>query len=267
MLARSVPAAEPTPPSDGPRLVLKDEPAATVVVLGTGADAVVQKTYHNRGLRWWQSVGRRSRARREHDNLAAIHAAGVPCLEPLRWSEERHLGGVDASTLVTRFLAGSRPLKQVLADLPVAQHGRVRARLAAAMGALLAELHRAGFLWSTPMPRNVLVAGDPAAARLVVCDTPACVTFRRSLLGSRLAHVDLFLAAFSASRRRDWSAIERWRVLLGYTAGDRERARTLWRELVRRGPRRNELERALAMATFTYILGPFRRRPEPHHAR
>lgn len=250
------------------RTVLKDEPEALVEVLG-GSDerelAVVRKTYRNRGLRWLQSLWRRSRAEREHDHLAAIAASGVPCLQPLGWSAQRRLGGVDASTLLTRFLPDSVPLRDVLRASPRAPF-RVRAELARAMGALVAALHRAGFLWCTPMPRNALVAGEPAGARLVVCDTPSCVDRGRDLRGSRLARIDLWLGAFSASRRRDWSRCERLRWLCGYAGGDRAAARELWRALARRAELQNVVARALAMAWFTYILPPPRSRrtpPEP----
>lgn len=244
------------------RVLIKDEPAATVEVLGDGADAVVRKTYRNRGLRWLQTLWRRSRAQREHDHLAAIVASGVPCLVPVGWAETRRLGGVADSTLLTRFLPDSQPLKQVLRASPAAATRVARAHLATAMGALVAALHHRGFLWGTPMPRNAIVVGDPVAARLVVCDTPACIDLRRDLHGRRLARIDLFLAAFSPSRRREWSATERWRWLLGYTAGDRPAARALWRTMVRRRPLQNVVERALAMALFTYILG--RWRPSRH---
>lgn len=241
------------------RVVLKDEPATTVLQLGRGEQAVVQKTYRVRGLRQIQSWWRQSRAQREHDRLAAIAAAGVPCLQPLGWSATPAFFGFRDSTLITRFLPDSAPLKHVFQALP--RHDRTRARLAAAMGRLVGALHRAGFLWCTPMPRNVLVQGAPADARLVVIDTPGCVQFGGSLHGGRRARIDLFLGAFSESRRRDWSATERLRWLCGYCDGDRPLARTLWRTMQGRTALQNELERALAMATFTYILSPFRRTP------
>jgi hypothetical protein len=236
-------------------VVVKAEPEAVVEVLGVGDEAVVRKTYHNRGLRWWQSLWRRSRAQREHDLLAAIGATGVPCLQPLGWSERRRRGGVDSSTLVTRFVPDCTTLKGALQATPRLP-GDVRAGLATAMGALVAALHRRGFSWGTPMPRNVLLAGAPGAARLLVSDTPSCLATGRDLHGGHLARVDLFLGAFSPSRRRDWTRTERWRWLRGYAGGDRELARTLWRALQRRRPLFNALVRALAMATFTYVLGP-----------
>lgn len=242
------------------RTVLKDEPDTLVeqLVVPTadgGDDTVVVKTYRVRGLRWLQSWWRKSRAQREHDHLATIVRAGVPCLEPLGWSAvKRFPFGFRSSTLHTRFLADSVPLKQVLRTLGHrGADARTRGRLAAAMGALVADLHAAGVLWCTPMPRNVLVLGDPALARLAVCDTPACIAARRPLLGSRLCRIDLFLGAFSPSRQRDWSRTERLRWLLGYTRGDRKTARTMWRTMARRGSLQNELERAFAMVVWTYV--------------
>lgn len=244
------------------RLVVKDEPEALVEVLGDGSDAVVRKTYRVRGLRWLQSCLRPSRAQREHDHLTAIAAAGVPCLQPLGWSAQRRLLGFRSSTLVTRLLADCRPLRDVLRD-PASEVRAARRRLAPAMGALVARLHRAGFLWCTPMPRNALVVGAPAAAQLVVSDTPACIARGRDLHGRHLAHVDLYLSTFSPSRRRDWSRSERLRWLVGYAAGDRAQARALWRSLARRSALQNVVERALAMAWFTYILGWLRPRRTP----
>ncbi|HEX6810877.1 MAG TPA: lipopolysaccharide kinase InaA family protein [Planctomycetota bacterium] len=247
------------------RSVLKDEPSVVVEVLGTASSAVVRKTYRNLGLRWLQSFGRRCRAAREFDNLCAVERAGVRCTGPRGWSERRRLGCVDESTLVTAFVPASRTLKQVLAGLPQGRPGSTRRQLVVAMARLVAALHRGGFLWSTPMPRNVLVVGDTARAELAVCDTPAGIDLGRPLHGSRLALIDLFLAAFSPSRRRDFSATERLRWLRAYHDGDRPAARRLWRLLARRSVFRNDASRALAMSWHNYILRPMRsrRRPEP----
>ena len=91
-----------------------------------------------------------------------------------------------------------------------------------------------------------------AAASRLPASTP-------TIHGTRLARIDLFLGAFSPSRRRDWSAPERLRWLLGYCGGERGRARQLWRAVARRRPLVNEIHRALAMAWHTYILLPLRR--------
>jgi len=245
------------------RTVLKGEPAVVVELLGTGDQAVVRKTYRNLGLRWLQSFGRRSRAEREFENLHAVARAGVGCTPARGWFERRRWCCVDESTLVTSFVPATSTLKQVLAGLPRSTH--TRAQLAAAMGHLVAQLHRGGFLWGTPMPRNVLVVGDPARGQLAVCDTPAGIQLGRPLHGSRLALIDLFLAAFSPSRRVDFSATERLRWLRAYCDGDPATIRRLWRQLTRRGVFLNEASRAFAMSWHNYILRPMRsrHRPEP----
>lgn len=245
------------------REVLKDEPGTLVELLGRGDAAVVRKTYRNRGTRWLQTFGRRSRARREHDNLLAVAATGAACTEALAWSCTRTALCVDESTLVTRYLPDSRTLKHVLAGLARDRDQRVRHALAAAMGRLVATLHRGGFLWCTPMPRNVLVLGDPAHARLAVCDTPAAVRRARSLHGTRLSRIDVFAAAMSPSRRADFSRTERWRWLLAYHDGDRATARVTWRALAHRPVFVHDALRALAITWYTYVLSPFRRSPRP----
>jgi tRNA A-37 threonylcarbamoyl transferase component Bud32 len=243
--------------------VLKQEAATTVESFGRGDEALVKKTYRNRGVRLLQTFARRCRAAREFDNLRAIERLAVPCTAALWWSERRRLGFVTESVLATRLLEDSQTLKDVLAGLPATGH-EARRRLVEAMGRLVADLHRGGFLWCTPMPRNVLVLGDPAQGRLAVCDTPAGADLGRSLHGTALACIDVFDAAFSPSRRADFSATDRWRWLRAYCAGDPSLARALWRRLAHRSVWRHDLGRALAMLWHTYILSALRRpRPMP----
>jgi hypothetical protein len=241
----------------GARTVLKDEPATLVERLGDGAAAVVRKTYRNHGLRLLQTFFRRSRAEREFCNLAAVRAAGVPCLEPLAWSALRTGPFVPASVLITRFLADSRPLKDVLGELPFSAVRR-RRQLLAAMGRALRELHAAGLLWCTAMPRNFLLLGDAAAGRVCLADLPAAVRFRQPLT-DRLARLDLYDAAFSPSRRRELSRGESLGLLRAYCAGDRARARALASALWRRSPLWQRLHKNLVMGVCTYILLPFSR--------
>jgi hypothetical protein len=89
-----------------------------------------------------------------------------------------------------------------------------------------------------------------------VCDTPGCLLAARDLRGGRLARIDLFLAAFSPSRRREWSRSERLRWLCGYAGGERAAARRLWRVMDRRSGLRNVVERAFAMTVLARILRP-----------
>jgi hypothetical protein len=232
-------------------VTIKREREATVEVLGSRTPVVV-KTYHNRGLRLLQTLLRKSRAHREYENLVRIAPLPVETTPAVAWSEHRRAGLVFHSTLVTGFVPGTTNMKRVLADLP--RSAPERRRLATATGALLASLHRGGVLWSTPMPRNLLLEGRESGG-LVVCDVPAAVHFPGPVT-DRTATIDLFDALFSASRRRDYTAPQRLAGLLAYTGGDRNRARALWRRLQRRGRLTHRLHKNLVMALRTYILSP-----------
>ncbi len=253
-------------------MLLKDAPEAVVELFDTAHGRCVRKTYRNRGLQWWQTFARTSRAAREFANLAAMHRLGVPCTEPVSWSEHRRLGFVDESSLVTRFLPQATTLKQFLvahdgdasssADPSGVARRRLRLRIVTAAGRLVRQLHAGGMLWNTPMPRNMLLVGDPHAANLAVCDVPGAITYPGSILGSAVATIDLFRAAFSPSRCRDYTPTERRRWLLAYTAGDRAQTRRLWRTLSRRTTMGNDLRRSLSTVRNVY-LG---RNPTPANA-
>ncbi|MEQ1634691.1 MAG: lipopolysaccharide kinase InaA family protein [Planctomycetota bacterium] len=235
------------------RLVLKDEPEALVEVLGDNHEAVVRKTYRNSGLRLLQTLWRTSRAAREFANLTAAERRGLPCTPPRSYSEVRRFGFVRSSTLVTGFVRDTTSLKAALAKLPRSDSSTTRRALATALGRLLARLHEQGLLWCTPMPRNVLVEGPLAAARLVLCDLPAVVAFAGAV-PSRHALLDLYDASASPSRRVEWTATERLRMLISYHGGDRAKARATWRCLARRSRSGNRWRKNLSMALRTYIL-------------
>lgn len=227
----SLPTNRPTPAANGPaELLLKDEPAVRVERTSTPRGLAVRKTYRNLGLRRLQTWLRPARARREHRNLTWVASAGVDCTEAWEWSQQRALGFVCESTLVTGWVAGCRSLEQVVRDLPPCSR---RAGLAAAMGRLLARLHRAGMLWNTAYPRNVLVR-EGEGDRLWLCDAPDLQRYPRPIHATRLAHFDLYDSAFSPSRMRMWSSTERLRLVLGYCDGNRTLARALWRALSHR---------------------------------
>jgi len=231
---------------------LKKEPTVRVDLLGRGPEAVVRKTYLNMGLRLLQTIGRQSRAAREFANLTAAAAAGLPCTPALHWQEQRLLGFVRSSTLLTRFVADTRPLKAVLTELP-SSSCTVRRRLAREIGRLLAQLHANGILWCTPMPRNFLLQGHPETGQLLLCDLPSAVHFPGTVPPAA-ALLDLFDAAASPSRRRDFSRTERLRSLREYTGDDRDATRKLWRRLHRLSRRGHRWRKSALMALRTYIL-------------
>lgn len=242
------------------RSLLKQAAEATVECVGEAPEALVRKTYLNHGLRYWQSFGRRSRAQREHDNLLAAARTGAKCTEAVGWMEQRHWGLLRTSTLVTRYLPASTCLKQVLAAQCPRRDHRTRCELAKGLGSLLATLHRGGFLWGAPMPRNVLVLGDPTQGQLAVCDTPAGIAFGRNIHGSRRSLLDLYDAGFSPSRCRDWTRTERLRLLRAYAGEHRATLRRLWRTLARRPRWWHDCLRAQVMFWYGYLLLPLRAR-------
>jgi tRNA A-37 threonylcarbamoyl transferase component Bud32 len=233
------------------RIVLKDEPAALVELLGSGRDAVVRKTYRNFGLRLLQTFLRRTRAEREHHNLVLATLRGLPCTPPVACSAERRLGLVRSSTLVTGYLPASVTFKQALA----AARGSPpqRRQLLSALGVLLRRVHDAGVLWCTAMPRNVLVQSAEGDPHLLLCDLPAAIDFGRPLPRSA-ANIDLYDACGSHSRRLEMSRPERFRCLLAYVHGDRAEAGRRWRDLARRTALGHRIRKNLVMALRTYIL-------------
>ncbi len=251
----STPSGPPLEPlARAGREVIKDSPEAKVEILGRGEQAVVVKTYRNRGLRLVQTFLRVSRAERERRNLQAVEAAGLPCTPPRGGAERRRLGFVLESTLITALVADATNLKAMLKAMPTGSGGERRA-LAAAVGRLLRDLHGKGLLWCTAMPRNVLVVGAAADARLALCDAPALVRWPGPVPRSATL-IDLYDAAGSPSRRRDWSRAERFRILLAHAGGDRDLARESWRNLCRRSQPGHRLRKNLLMAVRTYILRP-----------
>ncbi|MCA8941897.1 MAG: hypothetical protein KDB80_04990 [Planctomycetes bacterium] len=177
----------------------------------------------------WRFVFGHARAARELAAMRAMRSAGLPCVEPTGYAEERSPWfRLRWSEIRWVFEAGS-DLGHALPDADPTE----RRRLCREVGALLARIHDAGFLWGTAVPRNIIVTAsrDPA---LKLCDVPYAVRFDASIHGSRMALIDLFTAAGSRSRRRDFSRGERRRILLAYTRGDRVACRRVMRKLDRR---------------------------------
>lgn len=231
---------------------LKTESGVRVDLLRNGPDAIVRKQYLNSGFRLLQTIWRQSRAAREFANLQAATAAGLPCTKALGWQEDRRLGLVHSSTVITQFVADTRPLKAVLKELPADAY-HARCRTTGEIGRLLAKLHANGILWCTPMPRNLLVQGQPANGRLVLCDLPAAVIFSGPV-PAKATLIDLFDAIASPSRRRDFSNTDRLRCLRQYTNHNRAATRKLWQLLNRITVRGHRLRKGFLRTIRGYIF-------------
>ncbi|HZV04080.1 MAG TPA: lipopolysaccharide kinase InaA family protein [Gemmataceae bacterium] len=107
---------------------------------------------------------RPSKARSEYEHARAVAARQVPTFEPLALGEPcRGLTARD-SFLITRALPETRPLhsflETTLPQWPAPRRTRLRQRLAAALGRLLARMHEAGIAHHDLHPGNLLLRLD-----------------------------------------------------------------------------------------------------------
>ena len=117
-----------------------------------------------RGSRLGRLV-RRGQARLEFERTVAVAERGVPTLVPLAVGEACRGKGPRSCYLATRTLPDAHALSGFLeTDLgtrPPARQARLRQRLAAALGALLARMHRAGVTHHDLHPGNLLLSLAP----------------------------------------------------------------------------------------------------------
>lgn len=211
------------------RTIIKSEARVAVFVEGGICTKEYRVPWHLR----WREFYRRSRARREFENLDAMAREGLPTIEVVSWSEKRRFGFTFESTLRTRFVESAQTVRSLLthataADLVVAQR----------VGDILRRIHEAGFVCNTASPRNWLLApaeprGQPEAAEaaivptLLLCDLPLVHRRPRSVVGTKEAMVDLYAAALGESRRRETTAAWRRSFLAAYCRDDEDQIEKL----------------------------------------
>lgn len=196
----------------------------------------------------WRTIGRRSRAHREFDNLACMHALGLPVVEPLAWSDEWRAGINIASELRTRCLRAAPTLREVIAARDFAP------RIARALGRALRRFHEAGFVCNTATPRNWLVCDRGPDPEVVLCDLPNVVQRAHSTVATTWSMVDLYALALGCSRRRETSEPWRLDVLDAYCRGDRELADALTARVTSWTSRRCSVMREIGIAR-AYLAG------------
>lgn len=211
--------------------LIKEDPHARVERVATPRGEVVRKTYTVARSRRWRTFLVASRGRREHRNLTWLVEAGVPAVRPIDWGEERRAGCVTTSWIETEYLEGARDLRRIVREGKWSAMADRRAwtRVLERVGELARACHLAGLVSTTMQTRNLLVGGPPEDPIVVLCDQPSLVRWPASTWGGWLGAIDLYDLAFSASRRRDFSRTERYRIVLAYTEGDRRMLRRLWR--------------------------------------
>ncbi len=194
------------------------------------SERVYAKRYRVRNF--WKSLGLlfvSSKAKREWKLGHQLLAASVPTAVPLIYAERRAGGLLKEHYLVTRHLADTTSLHDVLHEIKSAQEKR---DLLSALAAFLGSLHGRGFYHDDCSSRHILVsrsAGGDTEFRFFVIDLDGCSFGRRISARQRRKN---FFQLFRSLRFQTLSKKDRVRFLrLYFGSGITERAlrRLLWR--------------------------------------
>lgn len=179
------------------------------------------KMYRRRGfldpLRHWFVP---YRVEREYRLLARLHASGVPCTEPIRWSQGRNRHHGWHEILVTREIPSAVPLKDHLRANPAG------APDLAPLFALARRMHAAGVAHGAFYAANVMIgvpAGNPASFHLI--DFAHGCRFAKDIAGTPPADYDVLDMLRSIERVMPIDDRERW--VLGYGLDAKETVRLL----------------------------------------
>jgi tRNA A-37 threonylcarbamoyl transferase component Bud32 len=161
-----------------------------------------------------QTLVRGSKARAEWRAAARLRAAGLATFEPMAMGERRRHGLVERSILVTRAIAASTPLADLLVPGRLAP-ARRRGLLGAA-ARFLRALHDAGIEHPDLHEDNLLVTDpDSAAPRLHIIDLHRLRVGRRLTRRARVRNLGLVGRAF----RFRMSCADRLRCYRAYVDG------------------------------------------------
>jgi hypothetical protein len=189
---------------------------SSVARLGLSAGPAVVKRYSEPAGFRLLTFARKSRAEREARALDLV-AAAVPgaAMRVLAWGEQRRLGCVEWSLLVTDELEHSFDLRQIKTLV-----GRERSEAVSAvkdqLPQMVARLHAGRVFAATLRGKNVLL--QPASGRLALIDLP----YARALTRFAARHRVRDLAILSLELSRFLSAAEWDHFLARYRAAARE---------------------------------------------
>lgn len=150
-----------------------------------GDEPIVLKLYRHRGIvNSVRGMIVKYRAEREHVRLGHLVNWDIPCTRPLSWSHgfSREHGFYEV--LATRLVPESIDLQTHL------RQGR--SCNLATLFATIRRMHKSGFLHQALFARNILVSGgEKTEHEFAVCDLPRSRIFPFSLVGTRMAMLDL----------------------------------------------------------------------------
>lgn len=187
--------------------ILKEEPGTLIWrdALADGTNVAV-KLYRRGFPVWLRSRLTRFRANHEFACLGHLVALGIPCSQPLFWSQGRFGAHGWGDLLVTKWVDDSRPLADILAS---GAPGAAALDLTPIF-ACVARLHAAGIRHGTLLARNILVQSAAWRPAFVFIDMPRFHRFPHSIRSTRMALYDLLYLCDSLARHCLSSAVPAW---------------------------------------------------------
>ena len=179
------------------------------------------KVYAYTGLWRLRTLFIVSRARREYFNLLRMAGLGFRVPQPVACGQERTLGFVSVSFVMTRAVEDAVNLRTLI-DAPASAPWPLpspaeRRRLVEEFARTLRRAHDGGFFIHTPKGKNLLLAREGGEYRLYVIDVPFAGIWRwRIFRGSGRVRD---LAVLMRAARQLLSRTERMRFARAYGAG------------------------------------------------
>ena len=157
----------------------------------------VSKIYRTPPAMAWRTFGLVSRAKREFNTLKLAWEKNLPVVQPFECSDTRTFGCVRFNQLTMAYVPGQTLIEfmQSCRQANGPDQGQAD-RVAGAVGKMLASLHRAGIVWGTAVPRNVMVFRSGSGPfNVAAFDFPYASCLGSDVSDSRFAHTDLWWMA------------------------------------------------------------------------
>lgn len=244
------------PGNDGLALIRADrETLLWSQHLDSGVRAVF-KMYRQRGpISWWREKHFRFRVQREYDALTRLDRFGILCSRPLFWFWDSSSIHGHFEVLVTREIPNAAPLDVFLQS----RAPRIHEVDLCPLYTTVARMHLSGLHHGALYASNILVSSGAAGQiEFHIIDVPKAMSFPFSIVGTRMAWIDLLSLSESVGRQighdRCLPLLERYGV-------DERSAMGLARCLKCYRPSRHTRNRYRAECGLRYLIaraGPFR---------